>query len=264
MKIHISTFILFLSFFSCKQPSETQKYKEEKSTPQFVNRDVKTIHKTKSDDTLKTVQESNNQKHYITEDSIVIDGMVFYKETINKIIDKHPELFNEEVRDPNYTYYELSQQHYSELGIDEYYSIYAHFLRQRYDYTLYQREQENLDTLYNGLIELFSRLKGGGTYFGHEMSRIPGFIEYSTYTLDKNKERFNNQNFQQDKKDFISFLQNKVDQAAKEGFGIQDLIDAGNYDKKELIDNYYALVDKIAHLITEPFYLEQAKNYSNF
>lgn len=263
MKNRISIFLLFLCLFSCKQQSGAEKFKAKKSTSQLVNQDKETTDKVESNDTLKKEHESKNQKHYITEDSIVIDEMVFSKETFNKIIDQHPELLNEDIKDPNYTYYELSQKHYSELGGDQYYSIYTYFLRQRYDYTLYQKEQENLDKLYSTLIKLFSRLKGGGTYFGHEMSRIPGFVEYATYSLHKDKEKYKNEKFEQHKKEFLTSLRKRVALAEEDGFGIQDLIDNGDYDKEELTRKYYGLVEEIASLITNSFYLEQAKSYAN-
>jgi hypothetical protein len=66
-------------------------------------------------------------------------------------------------------------------GQDEYYVLYAHFLKQRNGIDEFAERRKKLIAIYKNINSLFQHFEHGGTYFGHQSLRTLGYAEYSVY-----------------------------------------------------------------------------------
>lgn len=141
------------------------------------------------------------KKYFIQTDSIVIydpktDGQLVYtKEVFNRIVELFPALYSNLPEDPEISYASSGiWKEYiqpdgqkntisfgSEAGQDEYYLLYAWFLKKEHEGKKYAGMRDTLVCLYRCINEIFSRIKSGGTYFGHQYARLMGDAEYSIY-----------------------------------------------------------------------------------
>jgi len=149
----------------------------------------------------------------------------------------------------------------SESGQDLYYAIYAHFLKKLYPYKKSTVRRQTLIKMYRDINSIFGRLAHGGTYFGHQYTRILADAEYSIslgdyrdcddekqYDISKQKQLYLNALKQQ----IIDELNSNLDFPDKERL----------QEKKELFETVKELDD----LITDYFYLKSARTfqYSNY
>ncbi len=116
----------------------------------------------------------DNSKYYISQDTLILpletgDTAKYSKEEFNDIVNAHPELFDEEVLDPDATYATADKKNFdSEVGQDNYYVLYAYFLKQRNGVDKNAAQRKRLIDIYQNINQLFGNLQHGGTYFGHQ------------------------------------------------------------------------------------------------
>lgn len=200
-------------------------------------------------------------KHYRPIESIIIkndrnESIGYDQKKYNTILDLHPEFMAEKAVNPDLSY----QQHYdfknfgSESGQDQYYILYSHFLKQKNGVEKLEEERHQLIELYTAINALYWKLEDGGTHFGHQYYRILGYVEFDLYVKlqDENKYK-NEQSIQKTKEHYIKSLR----QLIKTKTAIED---QKNLNK---LTNLNQKVDSIAQLITNPFYLSQAKKFQN-
>jgi len=254
-------FPLFLSvvIFGCKQMS-----------------DKRVVSKSISSEADSNLVKYRHKLDSIGTDSINIsadpENPIFYKTADLKDIIKHrPELISEYADDPGIEYErrklsvdELDDQKgvdysfASEVGEDGYYAVYAYFLRFRNGDKPYETQRARLIRLYTDINSVFQKLMNGGTYFGHQETRILGDAEYaiSLYPKDKNDDYYNKPyNIGAQKQLFISSLNQFID----------DELKANNLylgkDKADAKAELSKTVEEIDSLITGYFYLKMAQRY---
>jgi hypothetical protein len=128
-------------------------------------------------------------------DSVLVyedeDGKAFYKiGELKRILRSYPELDDRQNSlPPDQTYAKRGSEgkvkpcdiklEGCEVCQDNYYVLYAYFLRQENGDTKFKKERQNLIALYRDINFIFGKLAQGGTYFGHQYRRIVGYAEYS-------------------------------------------------------------------------------------
>lgn len=151
MKQPIYILIIIIGLLSCNnQPKKVDK-------PTITNIDTQS-------------SKVDNSKYYTQQDTIIIatetgDTLIFAKSDFNRIVDEHPELFQEFPEHPDKLYYRFVNcvDFGSEQGQDAYYALYAHFLKQKNGITKYVQQRKNLIEIYSGINSLFARFQYGGT-----------------------------------------------------------------------------------------------------
>jgi hypothetical protein len=231
-------------------------------------------------DTLPLVSQiptkrTGNPKFYTQEDSVIIaaeeyDTLVYSKEKFNDIVDFFPELYDEYIGDPDYTYWhnktykdfinsDGEEKHIgfsSEVGRDTYYELYAYFLKQRTTDPKFEKRRKNLITIYRNINEIFGHLQSGGTYFGHQYRRILGYAEYSIYRYSQRNDDFiKNYDISKQKELYI----NSLKQIIKDE--ISDDNEIPSKYKKKSETELFKIVGKLDVLITDYFYLREARSF---
>ncbi|KJS04627.1 MAG: hypothetical protein VR77_10965 [Flavobacteriales bacterium BRH_c54] len=212
-----------------------------------------------------TTHKSDNSEHYTTKDTILIpterdDTLKFSKNEYNNIIDKHPEFFREYPGNPDQLYYNGNdrEEFASEVGQDTYYILYAYFLKKKNGIDIYAKQRKKLIDIYSNINSLFGYFQYGGTYFGHQYSRILGYAEYSIYLLPKNKNDIEKTyNIKKQKQFYIKSLRQLIDD--------ESTIDnnyLGNEDERiKRTKKLNKIVDELDSLITDNFYLRRAQEF---
>jgi hypothetical protein len=136
----------------------------------------------------ETIDKMDKSKYYTTQDSVNIateigDTLKYGKEEFNEIIDRHPELTEDYIQSPDYLYNcnGIEEKFSGEAGQDTYYLLYAYLLKNKNGDKKYSDIRRKLSDLYLNINSLFGHMEHGGTYFGHQYMRIPGYAEYSVY-----------------------------------------------------------------------------------
>lgn len=150
-----------------------------------------------------------------------------------------------------------------EICRDDYYLMYAYFLKQRNGTSKFDADRHTLVALFRLINELNEKLRSGGTYFGHQYSRIYAYAEYAVYIHGKN-------GFDDEKKYpvvkekgfFIGGLKQKV--LDDELYNLDGAV--GVVAKKERKEELLKIIDQIDKLIANHFYLQEAQKfqYSNY
>lgn len=196
---------------------------------------------------------------------------IFYKTDDLKDFAKHrPELISEYVDDPAIEYArkklspdELDNQKgidysfSSEVGQDGYYIIYAYFLRLRNGDKPFVTQRAKLIKLYGDINSIFEKLMGGGTYFGHQETRILGDAEYAVSLYPKNKDDYYVKTYSiaAQKELYINALKQRIDDE------LSASADVPEKDKSATKVALYKTVNDIDSLITEYFYLKMAQQF---
>lgn len=149
-----------------------------------------------------------------------------------------------------------------EVCQDDYYLMYAYFLRQRNGETKHVEERKTLIALFRLINSLNGRLRGGGTYFGHQYNRIYAYAEYAVYTSNKDFDDEKKYPIAKEKGFFIGGLKQKVLDDERYNFDVA----VGAVAKKERKEELLQIVDQINKLISNHFYLKRAQGfqYSNY
>lgn len=210
------------------------------------------------------ISKLDNSKYYTQQDTISIatekngDSLKYSKEEFNNIVNNHPEFFEEYPNNPDQTYYDGNdkEEFGSEVGQDFYYILYANFLKQKNGAQEFAQQRQKLIDIYSNINSLFGHFEYGGTYFGHQRSRILGYAEYSIYLLSKNKDDFTKTyDITIQKQLYIKSLRQLIEDESKIDF---------NTLEQEKIDRTIELnkiVDELDKLITDNFYLRRAQEF---
>ncbi len=160
-------FLVSLLFFSCT--GQENKLKDIKASKITSNKNIK--------DTLKLEDK----------DTVIIDKDDNYKITrgeLRKILKENPELNEAVIQPPDVAYAKRGRSndsYNSEVGQDTYYMLYGYFLKKKNVEKKYREQRKTLINIYNDINSIFQKIAHGGTYFGHQYSRILGYVEYSVY-----------------------------------------------------------------------------------
>jgi hypothetical protein len=236
-------------FFSCNQTNHTpESFQSNESLP-------KTIHSKVTD----------NLSYHATGDHVTIhlwygDSLVYTKAEFDSIIGNYPELVSKDTYHPDITFNGLRKKGIrfsSEVGQDEYYGLYAYFLKQKNGDAVFSKRRKTLLSIYEKINELFRIIQDGGTYFGHQVSRMEGYVEYDIYQHKRNK----TEQYQDEKK--IAKQKALFIQSLR-----QIIIDA-NLERNDIpkeymtkrITNMNRIVDDIAGNITDLFYLRNTQSF---
>ncbi|NLR56841.1 hypothetical protein HGH93_01920 [Chitinophaga polysaccharea] len=123
---------------------------------------------------------------------IIIDSetnLVYTENELNDILKRNPVFIEKYPSSPAEAYRSLedpsvqgNDRFYSEAGEDEFYLLYSYFLAKKN--VKHHPRRERLLKLYRYVNSIYGKLQHGGTYFGHQYSRIPAYVEYDLYRLD--------------------------------------------------------------------------------
>jgi len=213
-------------------------------------------------------RENRLSNYYIKTDSLIIHTEIgetarFSKKEINEIINNHPEFFDEFIHNPDLTYHKYVNglDFASEIGQDDYYLLYAYFLKQKNGAKKYASQRMRLINIYSNINSLFQKFQHGGTYFGHQHIRILGYAEYAIYIMPKEGELIDKKyNINQQKALYVKSLRQLIKDENQFHF------DMPATEKPERLKELYKIVDELDTLITNLFYLRQAQvfQYTNY
>lgn len=211
---------------------------------------------------ISTDPPKDNSKYYTTKDTLLIatetdDTLKYGKDEFNHIVDNHPELFSEYSQDPDQSYYcnAYKIDFESEVGQDTYYVLYAYLLKHKngVDNSVMRKK---LIEIYTNINSLFQRFQYGGTYFGHQYSRILAYAEYSVYLYSQNKDNIEkNYDITKQKGLYIQSLRQLIEDESKidnESLG---------QEKIERTKELNKIVDDLNKLITDIFYLRRTQEF---
>lgn len=220
-------------------------------------------------ETSKVAEVKVNPNH-IKEDSIEIDigyeKRIYPKDSINKIIDEHPEFFKEYIKDPEFEYWNNIGDFGSESGQDQYYVLYYYFLKQRNPSKLDDVKRKRLIELFHTYNSLYRGISYSCTGFGHQYERIYGIAEYIVYwskDYDNSDEKYS---FTKQKKLYIKLLKQMVAEEVEVDenlFGPEEISKIQKAEKRKYL---YSIVDRIDSLSTDWFYLRRGQefNYNSY
>jgi hypothetical protein len=208
-------------------------------------------------------RQDGNSKYYTTKDILVIatetgDTLNYSKSEFNSIIDNHPELYNDNVQDPDPTYYcaDNKSGFSSETGQDEHYMLYAYFLKQKNGISKYADLRKRLIDIYSNINSLYQHFQHGGTYFGHQGSRILAYAEFSVYLYKYYEDRLSKTyDINKQTSLYIQFLRQLVDDE------IQNDGETSAKDKVKSKQELNAMVDNIDKEITDSFCLQRTQEF---
>lgn len=199
------------------------------------------------------------KKYHTKEDSVAIKiykGYVYLsKEEYSEVVAGHPEFFQNEISGPFDTYLKASYT----LPMSEkpwYKVLYGHFLKQRFDYENYIEEIEHVKEIEETKVELHGSLYGRGTWHGSasvtaEIEALYKVYEFSIFGIELQPE----EEFQNNKKIFMDAKWKELEEANIEGFGLEDLIEAGVYKRETLYGYAKSNLLRLEELLTNSFYL---------
>lgn len=239
------------------------------------NYQPKKVDKTTIADTDTKTKIIDNSKYYTKLDTVLIateigDTLKYSKEKFNQIVDNFPALYKNDIQDPDITYFsnniwkdiidkngnKVHLTFGSEVGQDEYYTLYAYFLKQKNGVKEFAEQRQKLIDIYSNINSLFGHFEYGGTYFGHQSSRILGYAEYSIYLLPKNKDDISKTyDITKQKKLYIKSLRELIEDESK-----IDLNTLGQ-EKIERTKKLNEIVDELNKLISDNFYLRRAQEF---
>ena len=204
--------------------------------------------------------------------TIKTDTFKYSKVDLRKILKHNPELNDSTPVHPDVTYGKRGiwgdstidksdpvDIFNSEIGQDEYYLLYAYFLKKKNRGEKYQTERETLTKIYRDINSIFDALAQGGTYFGHQYNRILGEAEYSIYQGKDNYYYDKSYDITKQKMLYINALKQQITDELNNG----DFLESEKSDKKKEL---FETVKELDGLITDYFYLKSARTfqYSNY
>lgn len=192
------------------------------------------------------------------------DTLQYAKLELQGIIEAFPSLISQKPDDPDISYlnrlcglanrpeYDFS----SEAGKDEYYMLYAFFLKSRDSDAKSKAMRFKLVSVFRDLNSINQLLRHGGTYFGHQYARVLGYAEYAVYSYKLDSEYYaKNYPINKQKKIFIDglhqFINEEVDNDG-------DVLAGKKANRKKELFNIVGQIDK---LITDNFYLKQVQRF---
>ena len=227
------------------------------------NNKSKQVKRTRTTDTINKATEVDNSKFYTKQDTVLIATEIGYtlkysKKDFNSIVNKHTEFFEEYPANPDQAYFNDNdkEEFESEVGQDNYYVLYAYFLKQKNGVKEFAKQRQKLIDIFSKINSLFENFEYGGTYFGHQRSRILGYAEYSIYLLPKTKDEISKSyDIKNQKELYIKSLRQLIEDESKIDFST-----LGN-EKVERNKKLNKKVDELDKLITDNFYLRRAQEF---
>ena len=220
----------------------------------------KTTHTAKQ---ISTTPKIDNSKYYTSKDTLLIatetgNTLKYGKVEFNQIIDNHPELVGKYPQAPDQSFYcnADTRDFGSEVGQDTYYILYAYFLKQKNGVDNHREMRKKLIDIYTNINSLFQQFQYGGTYFGHQYSRILGYAEYSVYLYSQSKNKIEKTyNITKQKELYIKSLRQLIDDESE--------IDNGTLGKEKIerSKKLNKIVDDLDKLITDNFYLRRTQEF---
>ncbi len=248
---HITIVVLITGLLGCNQQPKTESV--------LTNQ----VDKTEQSDSASTIKKADNSRYYTIKDTLLIatetgETFEFGKDDFNLIVDNHPELFSEYPQEPDQTYYcNVNKGDFeSEVGQDTYYVLYAYFLKQKNGVDNNKVMRKKLIDIYTNINSLFQQFQHGGTYFGHQYSRILGYTEYSVYLYSQCKDNIEKTyDITKQKEFYIKSLRQLIDDESK--IDNETLVNDKITRSKEL----NKIVDELNKLITDDFYLRRTQEF---
>ncbi len=239
------------------------------------NNQSRQLDRTNTADENTKIQKVNNSKYYTEQDTIIIatetgDTLKYSRNEFNLIVDNFPALYSDNVQNPDLTYFgndiwkdivdrngnKIHLTFGSEVGQDEYYILYAYFLKQKNGIKEFAIQRLKLIDIYLNINSLFGHFEYGGTYFGHQCSRILGYAEYSIYLLPKTKDNISKTyDITMQKGLYIKSLRQLIEDESKIDFNTL------GKEKVERTKKLNKIVDELDKLITDIFYLRRAQEF---
>ncbi len=244
MKQTIYILTITIGFLSC---NNQQKQVDKRS---IVSTDTKT-------------SRVDNSKYYTQQDTILIateigENLKYAKPDFNNIVDKHTEFFEEYPDNPDQAYFNANDKELfgSEVGQDNYYVLYAYFLKQKNGVKEFAQHRQKLIDIYSNINSLFGHFEYGGTYFGHQSRRILGYAEYSIYLFQKTKKDISKTyDITKQKELYIKSLRQLIEDESKIDFNTL------GQEKIERTKKLNKIADELDKLITDNFYLRRAQEF---
>lgn len=249
------------------------------SCKQMHDKEVVVIHKNVEKTKIELpASKLERLKYHTRKDTVYIfsqarDTLKFSREEFNDIIDNFPELYSMNTADPDSTYsiskiwVDLvdssgNKNHISfnsEVGQDVYYILYAYFLKQKNGIVKYSIRRKNLLVIYRTLNSLFGALNYGGTYYGHQYSRIEGYAEFSIFWFRHYEDYFDRPyDISKQKEFYIAGLKQLIiDEVKIDNNQIRER------EKDERRKELFGLVDNLNKEITDNFYLRMAQSFQS-
>jgi len=199
------------------------------------------------------------------------DTIRFGRQEFNEIVKYFPALYSDLPQPPDISYYQsgIFQEitdadgkkktisFSSEAGQDEYFTLYAYFLKRKNNQREANARRSALIKIYDDLDSIFGALSYGGTYFGHMYARIPAYAEYSLYTYEGLKQYYTKDYLiTEQKRIFLISLRQFITDQVKVDENISDE-GARNKRQRALFDT----VDEIDNLITDYFFLKSTQEF---
>lgn len=213
-------------------------------------------------------------------DSVLVyedeEGKVFYKTAaLKQLLKTYPVLGNTtSIYPPDKAYAIVEKQASLKAGKnhdfgcevcrDDFYELYAYFLKQHNGTKKYQLKRDTLLKLFRNINFIAGKLAQGGTYFGHQYRRIAGYAEYAVYVETTHQFYHNKANtpaYQVKQKQlYISSLKRLIN---------DELTANNDYSEKDKLlvkKQLFETVNQIDRLITNYFYLKatQQFQYANY
>lgn len=223
------------------------------------SKQIKEVKTTTSNDKKTTANKTPSTK----QDTILIttellDTLKYSKNDFKNIIDKHPEFSEQYPENPDQTYFNGNDKEKfgSEAGQDTYYILYAYFLKQKNGGKKFSTQRQKLIDIYSNINSLFGHFEYGGTYFGHQSTRILGYAEYSIYLMPKNKDDiYKTYDITKQKELYIKSLRQLIEDESKIDF---NTLGKEKVERNEMLNK---IVDELDKLITDNFYLRRAQEF---
>jgi hypothetical protein len=198
------------------------------------------------------------------------DTLIYSKEEFNEIADNFPELHEDIPMHPDIEYYKSgifkdivdkdgNQKHISfrsESGQDEFYMLYAYFLKKRNTYATAEKARNSLIEIFTTLNNIFGLLNNGGTYYGHQYKRIKGYAEYWAYWFGKENKESKTNDISKQKELFISSLKQEISAIIKKDNDFR-----GEKEKEQKARKLFAEADKLGSLLSNYFLLRRAQEF---
>jgi len=223
------------------------------------SKQIKEVTTTTSNEKKTTANKTSSTK----QDTILIttellDTLKYSKNDFKNIIDKHPEFSQQYPENPDQTYFNGNdkEEFGSEAGQDTYYILYAYFLKQKNGEKKFSTQRQKLIDIYSNINSLFGHFEYGGTYFGHQSTRILGYAEYSIYLMPKSKnDIYKTYDITKQKELYIKSLRQLIEDESKIDF---NTLGKEKVERNEMLNK---IVDELDKLITDNFYLRRAQEF---
>jgi len=257
----ISLFTLSILLINCKKDNTLETINEKENTIGIQSHQLPII-----------IDDAKLEKQIVTIYQNDYEKLTYSKNELNKIVKLFPSLNEQIVREPIETYLfsgiwkeylnsTNEKETYtfgSEAGQDNFYLVYAYFLKKKNDEIKYHTERKTLIELYKTINEIYGALNYGGTFYGHQNKRLIGEAEYSVYCLIKNKPYFQKQyDFSKQKKYYLEGLKQYI--LDEESINIENKID--KLEAKNRMEKFHQKIASIEKLTTNYFYLNQVQNF---